>query len=308
MKKQFTRRELLKIGSSIAVLLGLDPLQGPELLHAIENIATGRVKVIWLQAQSCSGCSISLIDSEAPGPAELFTRYISLLFHHTFSAASGEKSIEVLDRTNKGGGHILVVEGSIPEGVPDACVLGETPINDLVLTSAKTAKTIIALGTCASFGGVPAAENNQTGAISVIEFLKKKDIKVPVISIPGCPSHPDWFVGTLVYLVKFGMPPMDTLNRPLMFFEKTNHHRCPRFFDYERGYFAKKFSDPGCLFELGCLGVVTHADCTIRDRNGGINNCIKAGAPCVGCSSEFFASKISLPLYRKGEKISKKES
>ena len=154
MNKQFTRRELLKIGSSVAVVLGLDPLLGPELLHAMENIATGRVKVIWLQAQSCSGCSISLIDSEAPGPAELFTRYISLLFHHTFSAASGDKSIEVLDRTNKAGGHILVVEGSIPEGVPDACVLGETPINDLILTSAKTAKTIIALQYYAlHFGG-----------------------------------------------------------------------------------------------------------------------------------------------------------
>lgn len=308
MKKQFTRRELLKVGSSIAILLGMDPLMGPQFVQALESMATGRVKVLWLQAQSCSGCSISLIDSEAPGPAELFTRYISLLFHHTFSAASGEKSMDVLNQTIKGGGHILVVEGSIPEGMPDACVLGETPISDLVVSAAQNAKTIITLGTCASFGGVPAAENNPTGSISVIDFLKKKNIKVPTVAIPGCPSHPDWFVGTLVYLIKFGMPPLDNLNRPLMFFEKTNHHSCPRFFDYERGHFAKKFSDPGCLFELGCLGVVTHADCTVRDRNGGINNCIKAGAPCVGCSSEFFASKISLPFYRKGEKISKKES
>lgn len=308
MHRQFSRRDILKLGSRLAVVMGLAPTVAPDLAEALENLASGRVKVIWLQAQSCSGCSISLIDSEAPGPAELFTRYISLLFHHTFSAASGLVCSEIIDKTTKQGGHILVVEGAIPEAMPDACLIGEKTANELVLASAKSASHVITLGACASFGGIPGAENNPTGSISVTEYLKKNNVTTPTVVIPGCPSHPDWFVGTLVYLIKFGLPPMDELRRPLMFFEKTNHHSCPRFFDYERSNFAKKFSDPGCLFELGCLGVVTHADCTLRDRNGGINNCIKAGAPCVGCSSEFFAAKASLPFYRKGEKVPQKES
>lgn len=308
MRQHVTRREFLKIGSRLAVIMGLSPSFAPGIAEALENMATGRVPVLWLQGQSCSGCSISLIDSEAPGPAELMTRYISLLFHQTFSAGSGSVCMEIIEKTTKKGGHVLVVEGSIPDGMPEACMVGDKSINELVLDAARSATHVITLGTCSSFGGVPAAENNPTGSMSVPDYFKKNNISTPTIVIPGCPAHPDWFIGTLAYLIKFGPPPLDKLNRPLMFFEKTNHHSCPRFFDYERAHFAKKFSDPGCLFELGCLGVVTYADCTLRDRNGGTNNCIKAGAPCVGCSSEFFALKASLPFYRKGEQNTQKES
>jgi len=298
----FTRRQFLELGSKMALLMGLGSQTIPDIAEALENLASGRAKVLWLQAQSCSGCSISTIDSEAPGPAELVTRYISLLFHQTLSAATGERCMEIIRKSTDEGGHILVVEGSIPAGMPEACMVGETPVNDLVANAARTATHVITLGACAAFGGIPAAENNPTGAVSVSEFLKSQSIGTPVLTIPGCPSHPDWFVGSLVYLLKYGMPPVDALGRPLMFFGETNHHKCPRFYDYERSNFAKYFSDSGCLFELGCLGVVTYADCTLRDRNGGINNCIKAGGPCIGCSSEIFAKNASLPFYRKGEK------
>lgn len=300
----FTRRQFLELGSKMAILMGLGSQAIPDIAEALESLASGRTKVLWLQAQSCSGCSISTIDSEAPGPAELVTRYISLLFHQTLSAATGEKCMEIIHKSTEEGGHILVVEGSIPAGMPEACMVGETPVGDLIANAARTATHVITLGACAAFGGIPAAENNPTGAVSVPEFLKSQTITTPILTIPGCPSHPDWFVGSLVYLLKYGLPPMDTLGRPLMFFSETNHHKCPRFYDYERSYFAKSFSDDGCLFELGCLGVVTYADCTLRDRNGGINNCIKAGAPCIGCSSEIFARNASLPFYRKGERKS----
>lgn len=298
----FTRREFIELSSKMTVIMGLGSAAVPDIAEALENLATGRVKVLWLQAQSCSGCSISMIDSEAPGPAELLTRYISLLFHHTLSAAQGDDCMDIVKKTSENGGHILVVEGSVPEGMPEACMMGHTSINDLIIDAAKSATHVIALGACAAFGGIPAAENNPTGAISVPEYLKKQNIKTPVITIPGCPSHPDWYVGTLVYLVKYGMPPLDNLGRPLMYFDETIHHECPRFYDYERSHFAKSFSEPGCLFELGCLGVVTYADCTTRYRNGGINSCIKAGGPCIGCSSEFFAKDASIPFYRKGER------
>lgn len=282
--------------------MGLSTQAIPGIAEALTDLATGRVKVLWLQAQSCSGCSISVIDSEAPGTAELLTRYISLLFHHTLSAASGEPCMDIVHKTTQTGGHILVVEGSIPAGMPEACVMGHTPVADLIAAAAKTASHVIALGACACFGGVPGAEGNPTGAVSVPAYLEQLQINKPTVVIPGCPSHPDWFVGTLVHLTKFGLPPMDKLNRPRMFFKQTNHNNCPRFYDYERENFAKTFSDDGCLFKLGCLGVVTYADCTLRDRNGGTNNCIKAGAPCVGCSSEIFAHQKAFPFYRKGEK------
>jgi len=302
MNSGFTRREFIKLSSKLTVLMGLGAQAIPDVAQALSDLATGRVKVLWLQAQACSGCSISIIDSEAPGTAELLTRYISLLFHHTLSAASGRQCMDIVQKATEEGGHILVVEGSLPAGMPEACVMGERPIIDVIAEAARSASHVIALGACACFGGIPGAEGNPTGAVSVPAFLESKGIQKPTLVIPGCPSHPDWFVGSLVYLTKFGLPPMDDLLRPLMFFGKTNHHSCPRFYDYERENFAKKFGDDGCLFELGCLGVVTYADCTLRDRNGGTNNCIKAGAPCVGCSSEIFALNKSLPFYRKGEK------
>lgn len=301
---RFTRRQFMELGSKMTLLLGLGSQAIPDIAEALEKIATGRAKVIWLQAQSCSGCSISMIDSEAPGPAELVTRYISLLFHQTLSAVTGEQCMDIIHEGTREGGHILVVEGSIPAGMPEACMMGHTPVSELVTQAARNASYVVALGACAAFGGIPAAENNPTGSVGVVDYLKSQSITTPILAIPGCPSHPDWFVGSLAYLLKYGLPPMDKLGRPLMFFGETNHHRCPRFYDYERSHFAKSFSDEGCLFELGCLGVVTYADCTLRDRNGGISNCIKAGGPCIGCSSEIFAQNASLPFYRKGERKS----
>lgn len=301
MESKFTRREFLKLSAKLTLLMGLGSQAIPKVAEALSDLASGRVKVLWLQAQACSGCSISVIDSEAPGTAELLTRYISLMFHHTLSAASGHLAMDVVKKASDEGGHILVVEGSIPAGMPEACIMGHKPVADIVVDAARSATHVIALGACACFGGIPGAEGNPTGAISVPAFLKNQGISKPTIVVPGCPSHPDWFVGSLVYLTKFGMPPMDHLNRPIMFFGETNHNKCPRFYDYERENFAKQFGDDGCLFQLGCLGVVTHADCTLRDRNAGTNNCIKAGGPCIGCSSEIFALKKNLPFYRKGE-------
>ena len=136
---RFTRRELLKMGAELAVIMGLSEQLSPQLAEALEKMATGRRPVLWLQAQACSGCSISLIDSEAPGPAELMTRYISLLFHHTFSGGSGPMLIDVIDKAIEQGGYVLVVEGSIPEGMPEACLIGEYTMNDLVLRAAKNA-------------------------------------------------------------------------------------------------------------------------------------------------------------------------
>ncbi len=123
-----------------------------------------------------------------------------------------------------------------------------------------------------------------------------------MIRLPGCPANPDWIIGTLVHLLKFGIPRLDDKNRPKMFYSKLIHEQCPRFADYEREKYAEHFSDNGCLFKLGCLGPNTNADCTIRYWNSGANSCIQSGAPCIGCASEDFAHKSSVPFYRKTEK------
>jgi hydrogenase small subunit len=178
-------------------------------------------------------------------------------------------------------------------------MLGEEPITKQVLRAAQNAEVVISVGACAAFGGIPGAENNPTGSVGVAAFLKQNNVNTQVINVPGCPAHPDWIIGTLIHVLKFGLPSLDSSGRPTMFYARLVHDQCPRFSDYERERFAKTFSDDGCLFKLGCLGPTTKADCALRLWNGGTNYCIKAGAPCIGCASRDFALRASFPFYTK---------
>ena len=303
-----TRRRFLLLSAKLAALTGLGSTAIPKIAEALDQLAAGMAPVVWLQGQSCSGCSVSLLNSNQPDPVTILTSYISLRFHSTLSTATGDVAMKVLNDSIDKADYLLAVEGSIPAGMPEACVVGEEKVIEQVVRAAKNAKAVLAVGTCATFGGIPAAENNPTGAVSVPEYLKKQGISKPVISIPGCPAHPDWLVGTLVHVLKFGIPELDERGRPKMFFGRLVHDQCPRFADYEREKFAKTFSDDGCLFKLGCLGPVTHSDCTSRLWNSGTNYCITAGAPCIGCTSPEYASKQSFPFYRKSEHFKDREA
>lgn len=297
------RRDFLKLGGLLALSMGLDATLAPRIAEALEELSLGQNPVLWLQAQACSGCSVSFLNSDDPGPAELLTTYINLLFHSTISTATGDLAMEVVNGSVKKGGYFLVVEGSIPSTMESACVFGHRPMAHLVTEAAKNAKAILVVGSCASWGGIPAAENNPTGAISVPEHLEKQGITTPFIRLPGCPVHPDWVVGTLAHVLSFGLPEMDKQKRPVMFYGKTVHDQCPRFADYEREKFARSFSEEGCLFELGCVGPRCHADCSQRLWNSRTNFCIRAGAPCIGCAAPEFARKAAFPFYPKGVEI-----
>lgn len=306
--ENISRRSFLKLSAKLAVVMGFGTSAIPGIAGALEQIASGEAPVLWIQGQSCSGCSISLLNATEPGPVELLTGQISLRFHSTLSTATGDRFTDVLENSIKQGGYLLVVEGSIPQGMEMACIIGNEPAARQISRAAKNAQAVIALGTCAAFGGIPAAENNPTGAMGLPEFMQREGIKKPTILLPGCPAHPDWIVGTLVHLLKFGMPALDEKGRPRMFYSRLVHDQCPRFADYERENFAKTFSDEGCLFKLGCLGPNTHADCTLRYWNSHTNSCIPAGAPCIGCVSEDFARDASFAFYRKNEKFRHKET
>ncbi|MBF0406187.1 MAG: hydrogenase small subunit [Candidatus Riflebacteria bacterium] len=298
-----SRRSFLKYAASLAAMMGLNRTASAELAESLSKISANNPAVLWLQGQSCSGCSVSLLNSTPLGIAEIVTRKISLLFHSTLSTATGYKAMEVIDKSVSAGGYILVVEGSIPTQIPEACVVGGKNFADQIIAAARASIAVVAVGTCATWGGIPAAEGNLTGAQSVPDFLKSAGISKPVVRIPGCPSHPDWIVGTLAFVAAFGLSKLvlDDYARPKMFFNRHIHEQCPRFADYEREKFAGFFGDEGCLFRLGCLGPVTKADCTFRLWNGGVNTCIKANAPCIGCSFEGFTTKRDLPLVTYGQ-------
>jgi hydrogenase small subunit len=270
---------------------------------------TQEIPVIWMQAATCSGCSVSVLNSAAPKISDLLLsevipgRHINLRFQATVMAGAGEPALEVLDAIVKeeGGSYLLVVEGSIPTNAGGACgMLGEEPMADRVVALAKSAQAIIALGTCASFGGIFAAAPNPAECVSVAALLEEKGLDVPLVNVPGCPPHPDWFVGTVAALLLGGPSAVtvDELRRPARFFGQLVHENCPRRAYFDEGKFAQHLSDEGCLYELGCKGTLTHADCPLRRWNNGVNWVIGSGAPCNGCTEPEFPDLVS-PFYER---------
>jgi hydrogenase small subunit len=242
-----------------------------------------------------------LLNSASPSPADLLTRYLSLYFHQTLSAATGDAAHSTVETAIKDGGYILAVEGAVPLAIRDACRFADEDFADLLLRAARQAKAVIAIGTCASFGGIPAAPPNLTGAVSVAAVLHKAGIQTPVINLPGCPAHPAWMVGALVHVLKIGLPELDEHLRPKQFYGQILHEQCPYFAQYQKKNFARALGDEGCLFKMGCQGVVTQADCSIRGWNSGVNWCVRARSNCVGCTRPEFAQDPLFPFFRLNE-------
>jgi len=273
------------------------------------------IPLVWLPASACTGCSVSLLNSASPSIKNILIDqiipgvHINLRFHPTIMAGSGEQAIQVLEdtATEKQGNYVLVVDGSIPMAEDGRyCVMGERDGQPVTIATrleelARDALAILAMGTCAAFGGIPAAAPNPTNCQSVRQVLTDRGIDKPLINIPGCPPHPDWFVGTVASILLNGLPTAEDLDdnlRPLAFYGKLIHENCPRRAYFDEGKFAKKPGDEGCLYELGCKGPITYADCPLRRWNNGTNWVIGAGAPCNGCTQPGFPDLTS-PFYEK---------
>jgi hydrogenase small subunit len=270
--------------------------------------------VIYLQTAACSGCAVSLLNTASPTIKNVLIDqiapgvHINLRFHPVIMAAAGELAIEAMEDTarQQKGEYVLVVDGAVPMAEAVYGAIGERngqPVTMLqrVTEMARDALAVIALGTCASFGGIPAARPNPTGAAPVKKALESKGISKPLINIPGCPPHPDWFVGTVASIILGGLPKAEDLDdflRPKAYYGKLIHENCPRRAYFDEGKFAKKFGDEGCLYELGCKGPITYADCPLRRWNSGTNWVIGAGAPCNGCTQPEFPDQSS-PFYEK---------
>ena len=269
------------------------------------------VPVVWMATGSCTGCSVSLLNSAAPTIQELLLdevlpgKHISLAFHATVMAAQGEQAMEALKDTvkNHRGGYVFVVDGATATADDGLhCTVGERsdgrPLTGFehVRDLSRDALAVLAVGACSSFGGIPAAGANPTGAISVPELLERERIKTPVVRIPGCPPHPDWIVGTIAALLIGGLKALDLDDqlRPRAFFGQCIHDDCPYRGQFESGNFASHFGEHGCLLKLGCKGPITYADCPIRKFNNGISWCVEAGHPCIGCCHPDFPFENSL--------------
>jgi hydrogenase small subunit len=263
-----------------------------ELVNSVKTkIKLGELKkrnLVWLELTGCSGNIISLLDGANPDFKYLISQMTNFIFNNSLSAREGELAMEQLFSV-VGSEYILAVEGAVAtknNGLYN--IIGRLKGKSItaleaVKTLGEKAAHVIALGACATHGGVSAARPNPAECVSVQSVLNRK-----VIKLPGCPCHPDWFMGTLAHILLYGEPKLDSRDRPLLFYSTLIHDRCPRRSYFDKGIFAEKLGDKTCMFKLGCRGPVTRIDCPIRQWNQYVNWPIEDDTPCIGCAQFGF--------------------
>ncbi len=293
-----TRRDFLKWASATCASLMLPSQFTPLVAEAAELF--NRIPVIWIELQDCAGNSEAILRSDAPTIDELILETISLEFNETLMAAAGfqaEEHLEEAMETFKGK-YLCIVEGSVPIGKGrEWCTIGAKgeSFEEHLKRVAKESVAVVAVGTCATFGGVPAASPNPTGAVGVQDIIKDK----AVINIPACPANPSNITGTILHFVLTGeIPELDHLNRPKFAFGYRIHDNCERRAHFDAGEFVEEWGDEGaqnnfCLYKMGCKGPMTFNNCSIVRYNSGTNWPIGAGHGCIGCSEPQFWDKYA---------------
>ncbi len=294
------RRDFVKVCMMAAAAVGLPASVGVKWAEAAE--AGLKPSVIWLHFQECTGCTESLLRTSHPGLAELILDLISVDYHETLFAAAGNQIEDALHQAMEQheGKYVCIVEGAIPTkdgGI--YCQIGGRTAVDILKDVGSKAGAVIAIGSCASWGGIPSADPNPTGAVGAPTILEG----TPVVTIPGCPANPYNLLGTVLQFVSMGtLPALDDKNRPLWAYGRTIHEHCPRRAHFDAGRFARMYGDEGhrlgyCLFALGCKGPETHANCSVN-HFGEIPDCwpIGLGHPCFGCTEQGIA--FNKPLHQ----------
>jgi hydrogenase small subunit len=299
---RISRRDFLKAAAAATVAGELAPGAFAALGKVLRG--EGAPRVLWLQGAGCDGCAISFLNSIYYASADtVLKNTIDLDFQNNLMAAAGDLAVSALDASAAQPGYVLVVEGAIPTGAGGLyCRMwpGVTMASALSTYSANAA-FIVALGSCASFGGMSAGSPNPTTAKGVGQIL----VDDPrLVNVPGCPAHPDWLIGTITYLLTNGcLPPLDASRRPLQYFGRRIHDNClNRRKNCGNPVFANELSQEGCMEYLGCKGKHTYSDCPMRKWNSGgpgefgVNWCIGAHSPCLGCVNSNFPDGMS-PFY-----------
>jgi hydrogenase small subunit len=285
-----SRRTFLKFCTAMTSLMALPPTAVAQVAQALEK--SRRRSVIWLSFQECTGCAESLTRAHSPSLEGLIFDFISLDYHHTLQAASGTAAEAAREEAMKEnwGNYLVIVDGSLPAEQGGYGTWAGVSFRHILEETAKGAAAIVSIGTCASFGGIPEARPNPTGAVPVSALIQDK----PIVNVPGCPPIPAVISGVIAHYLTFGVvPELDPLNRPVAFYGDTIHDRCYRRPFYDQGKFAKSFDDEGarrgwCLFELGCRGPVTYNACATVKWNQGTSFPIESGHGCIGCSEPHF--------------------
>jgi hydrogenase small subunit len=300
-RRGVSRREFVKFCSMTAAVLSLPAGAAGAIAKALSTAQ--KPVLVWLEFQDCAGNSESLLRASRPTVAAIVLDVLSVDYHETIMAAAGKQAEELLNKvtTEKKGTYLAVVEGSVPTkdgGI--YCTIGGRTALDIAREVCGNAAATIAIGTCAAFGGLPAASPNPTGALGVADAVP--GLKA-LINLPACPANVENLTALIVHYLTFkSWPALDRYNRPLFAYGKAIHDACERRAHFDAGQYVEMWGDEGhrigyCLYKMGCKGPVTYQNCPNVRWNEGTNWPIGCGHPCIGCAEADFWDKMT-PFYQ----------
>ncbi len=278
------------------------------------------VHVIWLTTGlGCDGDSVAMTSATNPSLEDLLHGVLPgvprlALYNAMFAFETGEEFVAAFERaaTGKLEPFVLVLEGSVPNerlsgeghwagfGV-DAKTGQPITTNTWIDRLAPKAAAVLALGTCAAYGGVPAMRGNPTGAMGLRDYLGtgwKSKRGIPIVNLPGCPVQPDSITQTLLHLALHvagveKLVELDEQGRPTELFERTVQEGCQRAGFAEQGEFARTLADHrGCLVKLGCMGPVAKCNVPTRGWVNGVGGCPNVGGICIACTMPGFPDRF----------------
>ena len=278
-----SRREFVEFCGVMATALALPKVLGARIAEAV--LKAEKPVIVWLEFQDCAGNTESFLRATKPTVADIVLDVLSVDYHETIMAAAGHQAEDVLAKTvkEKKGAYLAVVEGSIPTGVNGAyCTIGGRSALQIAREVCGGAAATIAVGTCATFGGLPAAAPNPTGALGVADAVP--GLK-NLVNLSACPMNPENLTALVVHYLTFkDLPALDGYRRPLFAYGKSIHDNCERRAHFDAGQYVEAWGDDGhrtgyCLYKMGCKGPVTFQNCPVVRWNEGTNWPIGCGHP-----------------------------
>jgi hydrogenase small subunit len=275
--------------------------------------------VLWLTSGlGCDGDSIAMTSATNPSLEDLLRGSLPgippiVLCNPVLAFESGEEFMRIWDEAAAGrlDPFVLVLEGSVPNedvngdghwaGMGVDAVTGQPILtNEWIDRLTPRAAAVLALGTCAAYGGVPAMRNNPTGAMGLRDYLGwewQSQLGIPVVNLPGCPVQPDNITQTLLRLALqlAGLAPpidLDEQGRPVEFFDRTVHERCDRAGFADQAQFSEQLGDGRCLVKLGCSGPVARCNVPMRGWVNGVGGCPNVGGICTACTMPGFPDRF----------------
>ena len=252
--------------------------------------------LLWLQGLTCNGNTHSFLNLE--NLQQLLDKF-ELMYHPSLFSERDFNSISSCQTSC----NILIFEGTYDPLMKRNGVL----ISEMLHFYAKGADIIIAVGSCASFGGLFKATSPERNSGLIFSEDQKEGpllaYKDKLINLSGCPVHPEWIGYTLNMIAAKKEIQLDELHRPIELYSNLAHHGCTRNEYFEWTIDSDDYGlKEGCLYyKQGCRAPMTHASCNKILWNE-VSSKTRVGTPCFGCTepdfprSKLFSTKTNMSI------------